>query len=218
MQSSVISELLRKSYPLATKICTSPESVKTLYDFLASSKNDELSQAIKEFLKQALLSTPNDLASNLSNLLTMIPSEQVLYLPKDCSSDLCLALINIQKNTTCLIVPDYFNPNNYKEHSPQLSVGDAKIILQKLNDFAKDNITFVEKYALNVIDWSEQPDLLIQDIQSLSLFSIQIIGKENQQKLTTLEELQKNLAQKRLFSKSNQPLLKILSQAIEWEV
>jgi len=75
-----IAQLLRKSYPYAAEICKSLEQVRILYDFLPkSSSHDELNQAIKGFIKEALLSlSSNDVASNLSDLLTIIPSEPVV--------------------------------------------------------------------------------------------------------------------------------------------
>jgi hypothetical protein len=102
-------------------------------------------------------------------------------------------------------------------------VNDAIIILKKLSEFAKNSIAFTEAYALKVIDWSgnksfENKSFLIQQIQSLPLFKLQSLGEKNQPPLTTLGELQQYLNTKRLFSNKNQQFVKILSQAIEWEI
>jgi hypothetical protein len=221
--SSKITELLQYSYSIAHKICTHQEQVKTLYDFLQTFKLDnldnELKREIQRFVKQALIQNHLDnLAPNFSDLLGMITPEQVLYLPKDCPPNLCIALIKLQEKTSCLIVPASLNHNNYQGKSRQLSVNDARIILKKLSEFAKNSIAFTEAYALKVIDWSGNKSFLIQQIQTLPLFKLQILGKENKPQLTTLDQLQIYLNQKRLFSNKSQQFVKILSQAIEWEI
>jgi hypothetical protein len=214
-----IAKLLQQSYCIAHKICTDSEKIKTLSAFLQKlSNSQEVNKAIKEFIKQALLSSPINLAPNLSDLLRMIPLEEVLYIPENCPDDLRLALLELQESTNCLIAPDSLKANNYHLYSPKLSVNDAKIILQRLSEFAKNNITFTEPYALKIIDWSEHQSFLIQQIQSLPLFKIQIIGKENKIKITTLEQFKRYLSQKLLFSNKNQQFAKILSQAIEWDI
>lgn len=218
--SSKIAELLRHSYSIAHQICTDQEQVKTLHDFLSKSRDyEEVKQGIQGFIKQALLQNHLDnLAPNFSDLLGMITPRQVLYLPKDCPRNLCIALIKLQEKTSCLIVPASLNHNNSQEKSPQLSVNNARIILHKLSEFAKNNITFTESYALKVISWSNDKSLLIQQIQTLPLFKLQSLGQENQPQLTTLDQLQIYLNQKRLFSNKSQQFVKILSQAIEWEI
>jgi len=223
LSHSNIAQLLRESYPFATEICNSPDRVRVLCDFLPKqSGNEELNQVIKGFLKEALLLKSNDLDSKLSDLLTIIPSEPVLYLSKKCPPDLYQALIKLQRNTICLIVPDYLKPKNNPAQSPQLrlSLDDAKKILQKLNEIANNNIiNFVEDHVLYIIDHTEQPtSLLLQKIKSIPLFVTQIISRENQLKLITLDELQKYLDEKRLFSRNDLQFVKVLSQAINYDI
>lgn len=216
--SSNIAKLLQQSYSIAHKICTDSEKVKTLYNFLKKSSNDqEVNQAIKGFIKQALLSSPIHLAPNLSDLLRMIPSEQVLYIPENCPDDLRLVLVALQKNTTCLIVPDYLKTNNDIK-PPQLLINDSKIILQKLSEFANGGFAFAEAYALEVIKYSKERISLLKEIKLLPLFKIQIISQVNKYKLIALNDLQNYLNQRRLFSDNSHSFAKILAQATVREI
>ncbi|MGK7875378.1 MAG: hypothetical protein AB4426_19380 [Xenococcaceae cyanobacterium] len=223
LPSSEIVNLLYESYSSAPRICADSEQVNTLVNFLKDpfpfrKPDAEVIQALQGFLQQALSSTEFHPAQNICDLLKIIPSEQVLYVPEACPSDLLLALLELQKTTTCVIAASSLkSKNDHDLTTTTLSANDARILLETLSQFAQEkNLSFVESFALKVIEWTPQRDgRLLQHIKNLSLFRLKVVGQENKIYISSLAELQQYLDKKRLFSQNNQPFVDILSQAIE---